>query len=106
MFNNVGKQFMRIAKFIAYLTVAISVFLGITVVVIMVADVGIGIIIPAFLLAAIIVAIGVLFGWLSSVALYAFGQLVDDVHIISENTYVMGKSALNIEEKILEKIDI
>lgn len=71
MFKNVGKTIMHLAIFLAALEITLGVIIGII-----------------FLTRGILALVGIVIiiasiitGWISNMFLYAFGQLVDDVHV-------------------------
>ena len=74
MFNNVGRKLKDIASFITYIGIALSVILGI----LMIKSLG-------FLLALLIIAVGSFISWISSIGIYAFGELVDNSTIIASH---------------------
>ena len=96
MFNDVGKKLMSLAQIIAAIVIALGCVVGLSL--LMLTE-------NAFM-GFIIIVLGVLWGWLSGVLLYAFGQLVDDTHTISENTNTAKQHAMKIEGRMSEKTDI
>lgn len=74
MFNNVGRKLKDIASVITYIGIALSVILGI----LMIKSIG-------FLLALLIIAVGSFISWISSIGIYAFGELVDNSTIIASH---------------------
>ena len=71
MFDNIGKKIMALTKIVCTVGITLSVILGI---VLIVGDmIGIGI------AAAILLSLAC---WLGSFMLYAFGQLIDDTHVM------------------------
>ena len=82
MFNNVGGKLKAIAKVIFWIFVVIFAISGIVLFANMVRQNG-GL---AFLSAVLTIGLGVLTAWLSSIGLYAFGELVENTSIIAENT--------------------
>lgn len=67
MYTNVGKKIKRLARVVAVIGIVISVISGISM------------IYTSFLSALIIAAIGSLFSWLSTLVLYGFGELIENV---------------------------
>lgn len=76
MFENIGNKIMLLAKIIAWIGIIISIISGF---VIMVSQ-------EELFFGFITGGLGVLFSWIGSFMIYAFGQLVDDVSEIREKT--------------------
>ena len=74
MFNNVGRKLKDIASAITFIGIAFSVILGI----LMIKPLGI-------LFALLIIAVGSFISWISSIGIYAFGELVDNSTIIASH---------------------
>ena len=74
MFKNVGRKLKDIASVITYIGIAFSVILGI----LMIKPLGI-------LFALLIIAVGSFISWISSIGIYAFGELVDNSTIIASH---------------------
>ena len=79
MFENVGEKIMKYAQIIFWIGVALSALTFVVMFVIAIDDEE-GIMFLYGLLAG---GLGVLGSWISSLFLYAFGQLVDDVNILN-----------------------
>lgn len=81
MFKNPGRKLQGLAKFIFVLTIVIFALGAIGLIIAAISQfsyrqTGSGILM--IVLAILSVALGIIFGWLSSIVLYAIGQLVDD----------------------------
>lgn len=74
MFKNAGKRLMGLAKFIFWLIVILGLILGFIFSLAKSEEI--------FILVGIIA--GVLFGWISSLLLYAFGELCEEVRLLAE----------------------
>lgn len=80
MFRNIGWKIKSVAEVFCYMGIAISVVIGFLVL----RD---GILMTAFAIVA-----GTLLSWLGSLALYGFGELIEDTHRIAVNTeYLVSK---------------
>ena len=76
MFNNVGKKLMSAAKVIAGIIIAIYVIIAI----VTLFSTSHTSVFGGLIVATLTVLLGCLVAWLSAVGIYAFGQMVDDVH--------------------------
>ena len=97
MFDNIGKKLMGLAKFICWLGIILSVGGGLIACIFGIVEVvrgGRAIAILGVILGGILgIIVGILLSWLSSLGLYAFGQLVDDasrVRAVLERTAAPG----------------
>ncbi len=72
MFKNAGSKLKSLARIIFALNVIIGIVVGIVMIK------------ASFVLLIVSVAVGVLIGWLSSIMLYAFGELCENVHEINK----------------------
>lgn len=72
MFKNAGSKLKSLARIIFALNVIIDIVVGIVMIK------------ASFVLLIVSVAVGVLIGWLSSIMLYAFGELCENVHEINK----------------------
>lgn len=81
MFGNVGKVIKKIAQILAWIGIAVSVLLGIVTLTFITADTWYFIFV-----APLVVCVGWLISWLSSITMYGFGELVDRVIGIEINT--------------------
>ena len=72
MFNNVGRKLKDVASIFTFIGIAFSVILGI----LMIKPFG-------FLLAVLVIAVGCFASWISSIGMYAFGELVENSAIIA-----------------------
>ena len=79
MFDNSGKRLQSLAKGIFFLLCSVPVFLGVLMIIA-------GIFTSAdsriILVGILIIAFSVLIAWLSSIVLYAFGELVENTRLI------------------------
>lgn len=82
MFNNSGKKLKSLAKFIFWLAIILNILIFIGIYLGAVEEIGSGSPIAFVLFIALGVVIGMLVGWLSSIILYAFGELVEDTRSI------------------------
>ncbi len=80
MFDDPGAKLKLIAKIAFWLMIIACAITGFAIGA--GEDAGLG-----FLLALAGAAVGVLLGWLSSITLYAFGELVDQIDLINKNLY-------------------
>lgn len=71
MFNNIGKKLMGVASVFTTLGIIASIIIGI----IFLAE-------EEVLIGLIIIALGSFVSWLSSLALYGFGQLIDNTSVL------------------------
>ena len=79
MFNNVGRKLKDIASAITFIGIAFSVILGILIIKSLeIKSLG-------FLFALLIIAVGSFISWISSIGIYAFGELVDNSTIIASH---------------------
>lgn len=78
MFDDIGVKIQTVAKTVAWLNIALSFVAGL--VVLFLAFLDLEYFFVRVLMAIIVVIVGCLISWLSSIALYAFGQLVEDIH--------------------------
>ena len=99
MFNNIGSKIMGMASFFTWCGIIISVISGCAV---------IG---DSTMLGLIIITVGCLISWVSSLVLYGFGQLIENTErmLNSTNSYTNDVSASshdisNENIKTLEKI--
>ena len=72
MFNNVGGKLKTIAGFFTWVGIAAAVIIGIAII-----D------LTTFLVGLMVMAIGSFISWISSLGLYAFGELVENSTIIA-----------------------
>ena len=72
MFNNVGRKLKAIAGIFAWVGIIASIVLGIVIIDAL-----------SFLVGLLVIAIGSLASWISSLGLYAFGELVDNSTIVA-----------------------
>ena len=97
MFNNVGGKLKTLAKVVAWIGMIASCMLGLGSIVLV--RIGVGAFIPiGFLMGFLIMVIGFLISWLSSLGLYAFGELVENSAIIagkSDVTKVQTATSVN-----------
>lgn len=89
MFNNVGAKIQGLAKFLAYAGMAISIIIAIMIMG------GASIISSGLseygLFAGLLYGgIGCFASWAGSLALYGFGELVENVSTIAQNSYVIA----------------
>lgn len=87
MFNHPGEKLKSLAKVIFAFIVIIGVIVAIVV--------GAAVKNLGFFIA--IIALGILIGWLASVALYAFGALVADVESIKVTLYAIADRGYEID---------
>ena len=90
MFENSGKKIMRLSG--AFLAVCVALTLGLGIfawVQMSAASVSVLLCLPAF---AAIVAAGVFLSWTAACALYAFGQMTDDLHQLRFDRALEGSS--------------
>lgn len=81
MFNNPGNKLKGIAKAIFVLIILLYLLLAVSAYVTLIEESstsGNGVLFAIFILLGL--AIGALVGWLSSIILYAFGELIEDTH--------------------------
>lgn len=86
MFNNIGRKIKGVAKVFFGIDVALSVILGIVVMIICMSAAryngemaAIG-----FLLFIIITGLGILFAWLGTIILYGYGELISKTSELTE----------------------
>jgi hypothetical protein len=77
LYNNIGAKIMGLAKVICWIGIGLSVIGGI----ITMTGGGWGV-----LLGLLSIAIGSLVAWISSLAVYGFGELIEKVSEIAQNT--------------------
>lgn len=81
MFNNPGKKLKSLAKLIFWLAIVLNVLLFLGIYGTAVVEEGAkGSALALFVFVALGLLIGALIGWLSSILLYAFGELIEDIH--------------------------
>ena len=81
MFSNPGKKLKSLAKLIFWLAIVLNVLLFLGIYVTMVNEAGTDGNILAFIVFVVLgLLIGALIGWLSSILLYAFGEVIEDIH--------------------------
>ena len=96
MFENIGKKIKKLAQFYTGIGIVVSIILGIITATI---DPEMG------LFGLILVIVGSIASWLSSLVLYGFGQLVDNTDkIVTNLLYGFGKLTDNTD-KIVSKIE-
>ena len=98
MFNNPGKKLKSLAKFIFWLSIILYTLAAVGAYLNEVEINSPGSTIGLIIVAVLGVLIGLLIGWLSSILVYAFGELIEDVHS-------MRKKISRIEYK-LSKIPV
>ena len=98
MFNNPGKKLKSLAKFIFWLSIILYTLAAVGAYLNEVEINSTGSTIGLIIVAVLGVLIGLLIGWLSSILVYAFGELIEDVHS-------MRKKISRIEYK-LSKIPV
>ena len=82
MYEHVGRKIKSVAEWINVLGVFISVLIGIII---------IGHNEDNFLAGLLVIGIGAIISWLSTLLLYGFGQLIDDTATIREATVAMQR---------------
>lgn len=90
MFNNIGTKIKTVAK----ISCGIGIFISVIVGVILLLSVG-------FLEGLLTILVGCLLGWLSSICLYGFGELIDKVTEIAD--YFSDKRAQESIERFNDK---
>lgn len=93
MFNNVGAKLKATAKVIVWIGITVCIISGF--VMLVSAE-------DAVLIGLLIMTVGSLLSWISSLLLYGFGELIENSQIIADkkNTAVLRKSA---KDEALEK---
>ena len=88
MFNNPGKKLKSLAKLIFWLAIVLNVLLFLGIYGGMVSEAGTDGDALALIVSIVLgLLIGALIGWLSSILLYAFGELIEDIHSGEYTTY-------------------
>lgn len=82
MYKNPGKKLKSLARFILWIAIILNVLIFIGIYLGAVEEIGRQSTIALVLFIALGVVIGMLLGWLASIILYAFGELVEDTHSI------------------------
>lgn len=80
MFKNVGKKIQTVAKVIAYIGIALSLLLGIVLVVYGARENE-----KLFYDGLTLLIVGPLTSWLSSLTMYGFGKLIEDTEAIRKD---------------------
>ena len=80
MFDNIGKKLMDVAKILCWLGIIASLILGIALIAIGTADTSRynDQATSSVITGIIIIVVGCITSWISSIALYGFGQLIED----------------------------
>ena len=102
MFNNVGKKIKGVASFFAWCGIIVSVIIGILMIRGSESK-------HTIILGVVVLAVGSIVSWLSSLLLYGFGELVDSAAKLAKNTeeecfFVPDESDYE-KEKLEEKED-
>lgn len=100
MFENVGEKIMKCAKILFWIGVGFSAIAFIVLFVLAI-DYEEG---EMFLYGLLAGGLGVLSSWISSLFLYAFGQLVDDVTIINYRINANSKKSDENLSKVIKAI--
>ena len=95
LFDNVGVKIQKIQKIFFWIILSITFITGFALFIIALNE--IEKLWWLALLAPIIIVVGVISAWLSVIFMYAFGQLVDDVHTLRIKSEMNNNSCLNEE---------
>ena len=84
MFNDIGAKIKKLARFIAWFDIVVSILGGIAMIIISLTD--FEYLWYLFVLAPVAVVFGCLSAWLSVIMLYGFGEIIDKLTAIEQNT--------------------
>lgn len=95
MYKNIGRKIKGFAKFICAAGIIVSVLWGACIIILAALstttiphDEAITLMTTSIISGSIIIIIGSLASWLGSLCLYGFGELIEKVTVISENTRI------------------
>ena len=83
MFDNVGTKMQKLAKVLAWVIIILSLIAAVGVFITAISSIYL---LGMLLLVPVIVVVGALLAWTSTISLYGFGQLLEDVRAIRTKT--------------------
>lgn len=101
MFKNPGQKLKLLAKIVFYVLLFLPLVIGIVLIVSGLLDGvgGYGVTFPAVLFGILLLGIGLLNAWLSSILLYAFGELIEYTRAIKKDVEKIRKLEEDLQSK-------